>query len=102
MSDFASWSRDLEALVEAGAAGEPLNLEAVTKLAKQARAMGPQLDPEQRAQVGRCITKLSELIRDGMEHIEGELSTIGERRAGVRVYGQLRSNHTGQRLRRRV
>ncbi len=102
MSGFQDWCGELEALIQAGAEGEPLNLEAVTALAEQARVLGPELDPAQREHVGKCIAKLADIVREGMAQLDAEIDKLSDRRAGIRGYGQLRSSHVGQRLRRRV
>lgn len=102
MTGFTTWCAELEALVEAGNQGEPLRLDAVAKLAEHARALGPQLDPDQRKHVTTCIAKISDIIRDGMDHLEHQMAELSERRVGIRGYGQLRSSHIGQRLRRRI
>ena len=102
MTGFASWCRDLEGLVEAGGRGEPLDLGTVAGLAQHARTLGPQLDEDQKIHVSRCITKLSDIIREGMERLDQDIAELSERRVGIRGYGQLRSNQVGQRLRRRA
>jgi hypothetical protein len=102
MSDFASWCASLEGLVEAGGRGEPLDLAVVTALAERARALGPSLDQAQRLHVKRCISKLADIVRDGLGQLDRELADLNERRVGIRGYGQLRSTHVAQRLRRRA
>lgn len=102
MNDYASWCTSLEQTLGVCNQGEPLDLEAVKRLGQQARSLGPSLTPEQREHVKHCVATLSGMIREGMRRMDEELSGIGERRAGVRGYGQLRATHTGQRLRRRV
>ena len=102
MNGFDTWCAALKLLLEAGEQGEALDLAAVTGLAEQARKIGPELDKAQREHVMLCIAKLRGIVRDGMRQMEREFVKVGERRVGIRGYGQLRTSHTAQRLRRRA
>jgi len=102
MTGFDDWCTSLEALIDAGRQGAPLELDAVTRLAESARALGPDLSDPQLQHIKQCIAKLSDIVREGMVQLDHEITSFTERRVGIRGYGQLRSNHLGQRLRRRV
>jgi len=102
MTSFEDWCTSLEVLIDAGRRGDPLELNAVTRLAEDARTLGPELNDPQRQHIKKCIAKLSDIVREGMVQLDREIAGISERRVGIRGYGQLRSNHLGQRLRRSV
>jgi hypothetical protein len=102
MSGYDDFCTSLQQLLDAGQKGEPLDLEAVQSIAKHARTIGSELEPEQRRHVAECVGKLGDIVRTGMQQVERDLAGLGERRVGIRGYGQLKSTHTGQRLRRRA
>jgi hypothetical protein len=102
MSGYEDFRASLAHLLEAGQRGEPLDLDAVSRIAGLARTIGPGLDDAERREVTSCIGRLGDIVREGMAQVEAELSSLGDRRVGIRGYGQLRSTHTGQRLRRRA
>ncbi len=102
MTGFDDWCASLESIIDTGRQGEPLQLDAVTRLAESARELGPELSDPQRRHIKKCIAKLSDIVREGMVQLDRDLAGLSERRVGIRGYGQLRSNHVGQRLRRRA
>jgi hypothetical protein len=102
MSAYQRWCASLEQTLEACRDGQALDLEAVKRLGLEARAIAPELDNEQRQQLEGRISMLSEMMREGMRRLDEEMAEMSGRRAGVRGYGQLRTKHTGQRLRRRA
>lgn len=102
MSGYDDFCASLQRLLDAGQKGDPLDLDAVQRIAKHARSIGTELDQEQRRHVAECVGKLGDIVRTGLQQVEHELAGLGERRVGIRGYGQLRSTHTGQRLRRRA
>jgi hypothetical protein len=102
MSDFERWCATLDELIAAGVRGEPLDLAVVSELAERARSLGPGLDEAQRLHVKACISKLADIVRDGLGQLDRELALMSERRVGIRGYGQLKPTHVAQRLRRRA
>ena len=101
MTTLPSWIAKVDDLLSSPEL-DPGAADTAHTAATQARAIWPDLTDDQKAAVLDRLRRLGGRVGEEMDRIDAELATAAHRRAGVRGYGQIRSSHRGQRLRRRA
>lgn len=75
---------------------------ALSALIAEAHTAGPQASPKVLAEIAQALTNLESAVDRQLQRIKAQLTAAGANRTAVGAYGVLRSDHTGQHLRRRV
>ena len=102
MNQVERWRAQLRETVERVEGGEALELEQMTRFFERARQLAAHAGADEISAVRADLDHLKRVMLQHQQALDGELNELGRRRQGIRGYGQLRSAHKGQRLRRRA